>query len=144
MPSKSSNSVSADFLAAVTWGESSIHQSTYQAANEYLNFEPTPIPITTVDPINETNQTSDEPSVASTEAPHYYAWDLLPPPPPTTSLEPKEKKRSTKITKQANKVRLLGRFWMDYSIQHTFHPRIHLPFSLLTSLLPSHSQSPRR
>ncbi|GMI47295.1 hypothetical protein TrCOL_g9521 [Triparma columacea] len=103
MPSKSSNSVSADFLAAVTWGESSIHQSTYQAANEYLNFEPTPIPITTVDPINETNQTSDEPSVASTEAPHYYAWDLLPPPPPTTSLEPKEKKRSTKITKQANK-----------------------------------------
>ena len=103
MPSNASNSGSADFLAAMTWGESEVNQSTYNAANEYLNFEPSPIP--TVDPTSNTApNTTDEPSVASTEAPHYYAWDLLPPPPPTTSLEPKEKKRGTRITNLAKKV----------------------------------------
>jgi len=94
---------SPEFTAAMTWGATTpVIQSEYQASTEYLNFTPPPIPTDSAvaDPMG-----SDDPSVASTVTPLYYAWELLPPPPPTTTCEQKEKKGSKKITKIAVKPR---------------------------------------
>ena len=108
---------SKEFTEAMEWGQTQSLVSTYASSTEWTNF--TPLPIS--EQQSEAEAATDEPSVASTEAPHYYAWELLPPPPPSSSLEPKEKKRRSKITKLATKVRLGGGGWTTRRM-HTINP----------------------